>query len=229
MNMLKQLSRDNLEEVTVAVLRDAQNARPAVRLVKADGVTAVVKDFAASSNVFKRLLGAYLISREYAAYRHLEGVSGVPACYGCLDAYALVLQHVSARSAVLHLSKESAPDFFAQLRHLVDEIHSRGVVHGDLRNLGNILIDDEGRPVLVDFAASFVTGSSPLAVLVFPALVDDDLRGVLKLKQKVTPELMTPDEAEFLHYRPPAELFFRSWREYVRRAVKRWAAVAEPG
>ncbi len=223
MKQLNSLNRNNLHELTVDVIRPARDARPELRLVQVDGVMVVVKDFAAGSNSFKRMLGSYLISREYAAYRRLGGVAGIPCCYGRLDRYALVLEHVPAEAAWKTLDRSQVPAFIERLRSLLDEIHARGVVHGDTHKLDNILVDQAGNPVLVDFAASLVTGSNPAASLLFPLLVDDDLRGMLKLKQHVAPELMTPQELEFFNSRPPVEKFFRSWREYGRKAIKRWS------
>jgi hypothetical protein len=223
MGSSRSLSRQNLDALTVEVLRPAAGARPEVRVVALDGGQAVVKDFAAASNPFKRLLGSYLILREFAAYRHLSGVPGVPRCLGRLDRYALMTEHVDATGALGGVTEEELPQFIAKLTRLCARVHERGVAHGDMRKLDNILVDRHGEPVLVDFTAAFVAGSNPLGALIFPALAEDDLRGVVKLKAAIAPGSLTRAEQTRLAYRPPVERFFRLWREHVRQAVKRWS------
>jgi RIO-like serine/threonine protein kinase len=100
-----------------------------------------------------------------------------------------VLERVEGRPCAGQLSSAEASEFFRRLRRLVAEVHARGVVHWDLRKLDNVLVDNQGAPVLVDFTASFVTGSDPVSALVFPLLVEDDIRGMIKLKQAAAKDL----------------------------------------
>jgi serine/threonine protein kinase len=79
------------------------------------------------------------------------------------------------------------------------EIHKRSVVHLDLRHKGNILISDTGEPFLIDFNSSFSFNERGFFHrLLFPILRWVDYGGLLKLKMRVSPSLMTPQELAFL-------------------------------
>jgi serine/threonine protein kinase len=91
------------------------------------------------------------------------------------------------------------PSFYSQLEQVLGEIHQRGVVHLDLRHKGNILISDKGEPFLIDFNSSFSFKKKGfLRRFLFPILRWVDYGGLLKLKQRASPSLMTPEELSFL-------------------------------
>ncbi|CAE6414591.1 unnamed protein product [Rhizoctonia solani] len=56
----------------------------------------------------------------------------------------------------------SKPDARAKLELLcgvaagVSHIHQQGIVHGDLKDV-NVLVDDEGRPMICDFGSAYIT------------------------------------------------------------------------
>jgi serine/threonine protein kinase len=223
--MVAGLSRQNLDQLTVRVLRPAERARPEVRIVAVDGHWWVVKDYAAGgANLFKRLLGMYLVAREHIAYQKAAGVDGVPALGGTLGVCALVTEYVEATEATSAARELLTAEFFDRLRTVISDLHRHGVVHADLKKLENVLVTPEGRPVLVDFTAAFVTGSNPLTASLFPWIGDDDLRAVTKLKKRCAPELVTEEEEQFLNERSGIERFFRWSRRYVRYAVKRYSS-----
>lgn len=221
--MALSLSRRGLERLTVRVLRPAERARPDVRLIDLDGRLCVVKDYAVDAPPFKRLLGAYLVARERVALERATGLEGVPALVGTLGRCALVTAYVDAIEATRAPKELLSPQFFADLGRTVAALHARGVAHADLKKLDNILVTPEGRPVLVDFAAAFVTGSNPLTAAIFPWLCDDDRRAIIKLKLTRAPEFVTDEERAFLEERSGIERFFRWFRRYVRYAVKRYS------
>jgi len=214
-------SRSDIPELTVKVLRAGEGSRPDVRLLNVDGRLLVIKDYAAGANSAKRFIGRYLVQRELAAYTQLQRLPGVPPCYGRLDPYTLVTGFVDAQPAPEVDPQRLTPDFFACLLDLVRQIHGRGVAHGDIKRLANILIDKYDRPVLVDFTAAVIIGSSPMAALVLPHIFEDDFRGVYKLKKRHAPALLTSEEEAFLEYRSLGERLFRRLRRHVREPVKK--------
>lgn len=221
---IERLTRQNLATHTAAVVRVADEARPEVKSVSLDGRDLVVKDYRDGKSPFGRLLGRFLIFREKTAYERLDGLDGIPRYYGTLDAYALILQQVPARPVTEVGAGQIPKDFFPRLSQLVESLHRRGIAHGDLHKLDNILIDEEGRPVILDFTSAIMSGSNPLVVLVFSLLCDDDWRGVYKLKRQVAPDRLTNREQEFLEHRSFCERVFRRVREPFRSAVKRWSS-----
>jgi len=89
--------------------------------------------------------------------------------------------------------------FFSDLEQVLREVHKRGVVHLDLRHKGNILLSERGEPFLIDFNSSFAFKEKGfLRRYLFPLLQWVDYGGLLKLKQRVSPSSMTPEEAAFL-------------------------------
>jgi serine/threonine protein kinase len=91
------------------------------------------------------------------------------------------------------------PVFFSELERVLREIHSRGVVHLDLRHKGNILLSEKGEPFLIDFNSSFSFGRKGFfRFFLFPLLRWVDYGGLLKLKERVSPALMTPEERTLL-------------------------------
>ncbi len=218
------LTRQNLADYTTDVVRAGGEVRPEVRSVRVGGSELVVKDYRSGKSLFGRLLGRFLIWREKIAYEWLEGLPGVPHYYGTIDPYALVLQHVPGRHASAVPADQIPVDFFDQLSELVRSLHDRGIAHADLHKLDNILIDENGQPVLVDFTSAVMLGSNPLAALLFPVLCDDDWRGVYKLKREIAPERLTDEERDFLEQRSLYERIFRRIREPFRALIRRWSA-----
>ncbi|MEI6502187.1 MAG: RIO1 family regulatory kinase/ATPase [Armatimonadota bacterium] len=216
------LQRKDIESKTVRILRPGAGSRPDVRLLRDGSCLMVLKDYSQGNTTLKAL-GLLLLWREREAYARLDGLPGVPRVCANLGPYALVTEYVEsypASEAPLELLEEA---FFQRLRALIESMHRRGVVHGDLKRLDNILITPAGEPYLIDFSAAFWNGSNPSAAFVMPHLVDDDLRAVYKLKQRRVPELLTPDEEVFLSRRSAIERGFRVVREYFRKPVQRFA------
>lgn len=219
----EQMTRKYIREHTVRVLRPGEKARPDVRLVSLNGRQVVVKDYASNGTLFKRVLGAYLVWRERMALERAAGLDGVPQLAADLGPYALVTEYMDATevtAAPPHLLDEA---FFERLSQLIGGLHRRGIVHGDLKNLGNILVTDDGRPRLVDLTSAFITGSNPCTALLFPFLSDDDHKAILKLKKRCAPHLLSAEEEATLEHQSSIERGFRWVRKYVRYAVKVFA------
>ncbi|MFP3902765.1 MAG: RIO1 family regulatory kinase/ATPase [Armatimonadota bacterium] len=220
-------TRDEIEALTVKVLRPAWRMRPDVRVIRAPRGLVVVKDYYRDANAFKRGLGQYLINREYQAYRRLDNIHGVPQCYKCLDNWTLVTEFVDAPPAAAVNPERLDEHFFGRLKHLVGQLHGRGLAHADLHNLGNILIDKTDHPVIVDYTSAILTGSNPLAAVALPHLYDDDIRGIYKLKANCRRDMLTEEEKAFLHHRTLAENVFRSLRDLVRSPTKKLASMEQ--
>lgn len=113
-----------------------------------------MKDFAGRAPWLRATLGRWLIGRELRAYRALAGHSAVPRLLGRLDAYAFAVEHRPGRRLSRQRAAELPPDFLPKLERAVAELHARGVVHFDLRHRSNVLVDEAGAPVLIDFASA---------------------------------------------------------------------------
>ncbi|MGC9317385.1 MAG: RIO1 family regulatory kinase/ATPase [Armatimonadota bacterium] len=215
------LTPQDVDRLTVEVLRTAWRARPEVRRIRLGGQDAVVKDYGRGGNLFKRaVLGSFLAQREAAALRRAEGIANVPELLGMPRPWMVILTYIDARGVTEVEEGELAAEFFDRLEGLITRLHERGIAHGDLEKLDNILVTADGEPVLVDFAAAIMAGANPLAALVLPYIRDNDWRAVCKLKERVAPHLLTEEEREKLNARPTAERWFRGVRGYIRRPIK---------
>ncbi|MEA3399859.1 MAG: hypothetical protein U9R79_01305 [Armatimonadota bacterium] len=215
------LMPEDVDRLTVEVLRTAWRARPEVRRVRVAGQDAVVKDYGRGGSLFKRaILGSFLAQREAAALRRAEGIANVPRLLSTPQPWTVVLNYIDARCVTEVEEPDFGPEFFSRLEALIARLHQRGIAHGDLEKLDNILVTADGQPVLVDFAAAIMAGANPLAALVLPYIRDNDRRAVCKLKERVAPHLLTDEEREKLTARPSAERWFRGMRRYIRRPIK---------
>jgi hypothetical protein len=136
------------------LLQRGAGRKPDVVLVRSGGRAFVVKDFSARAPWLRATLGRWLVSRELRAYRALAGHPDVPRLLGRLDAYGFVLEHRPGRRLSRQRAAALPPDFLARLERAVREMHGRGVVHLDLRHRSNVLVDESGAPVLIDFASA---------------------------------------------------------------------------
>lgn len=220
---LIRLDRKTIEANTVDYYRHAGGTRPDLRVVDVDGRRIVVKDFKNSDFLFRVIVGPILIRREFGALRNLTGVEGIPQLVGRLDRYALAIEHIHGASLDRVEPGSLSNDFYGQLRRVLDATHARGVAHCDLRSRGNVMLGDDGNPYLVDFAACVFRGRgiNPFFRWLFHQFVMADENAVLRIKQRLSPEILTDQEktelATPLPFETPARRFGESVRNLTRR------------
>jgi serine/threonine protein kinase len=165
------LERRELASRTREVLSRGGRGNPDVLLVESDLGPVVVKDFGARGGWVRRAWGPWLLRREALAFQRLADLESVPRLLGWLDEAALVFEYRPGTLLSRSLAGHLPPDFLPRLQDAIAEMHHRGVVHLDLRHRSNILADDEGRPVLIDFGSALrfdratVWGRAGVAVL----------------------------------------------------------------
>jgi len=171
--------------------------KPELNRVTVGGRMFMVKDVR-RKNLFSRwTLGVWLIQKEWKIYSRLTGIRGIPKAIKRIDRFAFSMEYVPGRP--IHRGEALPSSFFSGFERLLKEVHSRGVVHMDLRHKGNILVSENGEPFLIDFNSSFsFKDRGFLRRFLFPLLRRIDYGGFLKLKQRVSPSLMTQEELQFL-------------------------------
>ena len=191
------VNREDLCRNVVPLIRGSFLGKPDVSRVEAGGQVLMVKDVKGKPALFRWTIGLWLIDKEWKIYSRLAGIRGIPKPVQRLDRFAFATEFVSGRPVP---RGESLPaSFYDRLGKILREIHSRGVVHLDLRHKGNILLSETQEPILIDFNSSFAFGEKGLLRRVlFPVLQWIDTGGFLKLKERASPELMTPEERSFL-------------------------------
>ena len=191
------LDRKEYERGSICLAKGSAFGKPDLNQVKVGDRILMVKDVRRRSFLFRWTLGLWLIHKEWRIYSQLKGVKGIPQPVERIDRFAFTMEFVPGRPI---LRGEALPtSFFSDLEQVLREVHSRRVVHLDLRHKGNILLSEKGQPFLIDFNSSFSFKEKGLfRRFLFPILRWVDYGGLLKLKQRVSPSLMTPEELSFL-------------------------------
>lgn len=224
---MSRLTRELIESNVISYYRKAGGTRPDLCEVRIDGTRIVVKDFKRSDPLFRLIVGPILIRREFGALRNLLGVSGVPQLVGKIDRDALAIQHIPGKRVDQIDPGLLDSQFYENLRKVVDDMHSRGVAHCDLRSRGNVMRGDDGMPYIVDFAACVYRGRgiNPFFRWLFGQFVLADRNAVLLLKRRLSPELLTePDKAELaqpLPFERPAKFIGENVRKITRKLLTR--------
>jgi hypothetical protein len=194
--------------------REAKGSRPDVLLIEVEGRQAVLKDFSHSDKGFNHLVGPLLVLRETRSLARLDGIPGIPRLLRRINRYAFLIEAVDAIPASQLRDCGCPQTFFVRLHNLLDSIHARGVAHCDLRSAGNTLIDKQQQPWLVDFVASIHQGQpwNLPARWIFRQFTAADHGAVLKLKKRLSPELLTAEENAMLNHR-------HGWLEGLARNI----------
>ena len=144
--------------------------------------------------------GRLMADREVRHYRLLQDLGGVPRLLGRVGRTAFVHEWVDGED-LLDRKTAVPDDFFDRLDTLLAALHACGMAYVDMNKPDNVLVGEDGRPVLIDFQISWAPRPSrgPLGWAkrkFLAALQREDLYHVRKLKRRCRPDLMTPQEIE---------------------------------
>lgn len=214
------LSREAIVESRARYVRRGRPWQPDILLVEHDGRSVIVKDYAPRKWIYRVGVGLYSVWREATVYQTLAGIPGVPRFLGRIDRYALATEYIPGKGAGEAQPGEVGEAFFNRLHATVDAVHGRGVALCDLRNMNNVLISERGEPYVIDFAAAIRRGARWNVVLngLFRLFSQDDRLGVIKLKRRLAPYLVTAEESK--RYRKG--VFMQSQAIAVRNWGRRW-------
>lgn len=214
------LRRSEIEECVQEYIRRDVLWKPDILLIKKDATLAIVKDYAYQPFLFRFFVGTFANFREIRTYRKLKGLHGIPKVYGQVDRYALVLAYIPGRNTGIIHRGELDDGFFFRLQKIVDEIHAHGFVLCDLRNGKNIMVGEENEPYVIDLCTAFERGGrfNILRNFLFDVFRQDDLLGITKLKTKLAPHLVGPDEKTKLE----RGLIFQRQAIWVRNIARRF-------
>jgi predicted Ser/Thr protein kinase len=143
-----------------------------------------------------------MLRREFAAYQRLDGVPGVPRCFGVDADGSLLLEFLEGepyRETAAALRDRDR--FFSELLRSILAVHAAGVAHADLKRRGNILISPEGCPVLLDFGSAVLQSRRGgwLNGLLFRQVCRMDLNAWVKLKYRRRYDLLTVEDSGYYH------------------------------
>jgi predicted Ser/Thr protein kinase len=172
---------------------------------------------------WQRPLLIQTLRHEYRVYQRLDGLAGVPRCYGLLDGCFLVLEYIDGLSLRDGAIGDRAR-FFEDFRGLLEELHRRGVAHADLKKKDNILITADNRPYLVDFGVACLRkpGYAPVNHWLFEMAVRFDFNAWIKHKYRRHYEEVTAADRSYLRptYLERASRLFKQPYRAVRRKIR---------
>jgi RIO-like serine/threonine protein kinase len=224
--LFETLTLSDIPKQQCGMLRKPSSTSPVIWILEQDGIRAIVKDFCLNGFLFRNIIGRFLVWREKKAYERLKGIKGIPTLYRTIGGLVLVIEELSGNNiesmeTVARLSET----FFEDLRLLVDAIHERGVAHCDLKRAPNIILGDDGKPYIIDWAASISKkefGFFPLS-LIYERFIKDDLNAIIKIRLKHHPEKVTPEERNQYTHRSMAERVIRYIKDKVMDFLKKIA------
>ncbi len=170
-----------------------------VLLFEGDGLKFVIKSAMGRGAILKARQAT--LEREYSAYQQLQGVEGVPACFGMLaDKYLLMdfVDGVPFREA----SWQDRDRWFAELLKIIRAFHARGVSHGDLKSKSNLIAGHDGKPYVIDFGTTFVhkDGFRPINNYLFEYSKKLDINAWVKHKYFGRYKDASEEDLELLDY-----------------------------
>jgi len=188
------LTRERLASLTRRRLHGGRNVTKAtVDVVTIEDRPVVVKDVAERPWPVRLILGPWQLDREARAYEALAGVRGTPAFLGRIDRQAIALEYVPGPSLASLRPGDLPESFFDHLDAILDEIHARGVAHGDLHR-HDVLRGPAGDPFLVDFSTALVArpGAPALTRFLYRQMCRADRRSAAKLRRRLLPGSRVP-------------------------------------
>ena len=212
-----------VRENVIQHFRTAKGTRPDVMQVVIDDVDYVIKDYNLTSGWFGTFAGPLLVKREIKALKKLQGIKGIPDLVICNNNRVLITSYCESESAAKLKRPLNWLKFEDELINLIGEMHKSGVAHCDLRGPGNILIDENDQPYLVDYVGCIFKAKSwnkPWNYL-FEQGCKTDFSAVLKLKGKLAPEQLTVKETELVNSNSSRGWLFRKTSRGLR-SFARW-------
>ncbi len=190
------MTREEIKKRSICLIK-GRGGKPDLSQVEVAGRSLMVKDVRGKHFFLRWTLGLWLIHKEWKIYSRLRGIKGIPDPFERIDRFAFAMEFVPGKP--IQREEPLPPSFFRELEGVLRGVHARGVVHMDLRHKGNILISEKGDPYLIDFNSSFAFKEKGfLRRYLFPLLRWLDYGGLLKLKKRIAPSLLTSEELAFL-------------------------------
>lgn len=187
-NCSRQLTRDVLNKLPQKLLRNGRLFNAVVSLVEWNGKLWTIKDFSSRPWFVRWTVVPYLLHHEVKILQKLPAIPGIASHAFSIDRNAIAIEFLPGKAIGQCTSQEVTPAFLLELEQLLHSMHQHHVVHLDLRGGGNILVDPQGHPAIIDFQSGLSTQWMPHNIR--KLLEDMDISGALKKWLKYQPEAM---------------------------------------
>lgn len=147
-----------------------------------------------------RPIAMLTMRHEYKIYTRVADIRGIPALGPRYGSRGYLHEYVEGKTLFELGKRYRLPDdFFDELARIIREVHERRVFYVDLKKKGNIILDENGKPALIDFHLSQHFGKlwwpfrRPYDAL-FRWFIREDIYHLYKHKKKYRPDLLTEEE-----------------------------------
>lgn len=189
-------TRADMARAKTKLLRDGRIANAVVTRVELDGTAWTVKDFSSRPWYVRYTVAPFLLRRELSILARLHGVDGIAEQSFRIDQFAIAVSFMEGANIGQVPPATVTPSYLEAFEKLLQTMHHRGVVHLDVRGAGNVIVQPDGKPGLIDFQASLYTGWMPNWLR--RLLEDFDMSGALKKWLKYQPEAMGDERRQEL-------------------------------
>ncbi|MFC1840256.1 hypothetical protein ACFL1N_11790, partial [Thermodesulfobacteriota bacterium] len=194
--------------------------------IEDNGLKAIVKDFRYNGFLYRNIIGRFLIWREAKAYRKLKGLKGVPVFYGSIGGITLIVEEIEGTDIEkMEVVSSLGDNFYRELKNLIKEIHKRGLAHCDLKRAPNIMLGNDGKPYIVDWASAISEREFrffPMNVI-YKRFIKDDLNAITKIRLKYQPDKVSQEDKDFYTKRSRMERLVRAIKDWFKDSLKKIA------
>lgn len=190
------LTRADLDALPAEPLRCGRTYKPDLLVYQMGGRQILLKDYSRKAGAWRDILGVVCTGREARALRALAGLAGVPQFRGRPDRYSVAMTFIPGRRVSGSDSQlRGNEDFVRELERIVAQMHSRGVVHLDLKHRSNLMVSSDGSPVVLDFESALCLNQRwPGCRLAVKLLGQFDWLAVQNWKRRLCPHMLSERE-----------------------------------
>lgn len=203
------------------VLQDSRSSFKArVYVEHIDGACIVVKDYSHAHPLIRASVCKWLIAREVAALLRLDAHRGVPIYKGKHGKFAFAMQLIEGHTISKSVLRNN-PSLVEQLIRHIQEMHSCGVTHNDLR-VRNVLIDQHHNLHVIDFAGAIIKSKHAytLPSLLYYLTKFIECVKLVRIKQQIMPQELNTQEKSLVKFVLPLMQISRLWKKYVKPSLR---------
>ena len=149
--MLSEKFHKNIDINNLSLMNEGEYLNASVFRYCDDEYDFTIKDFSASPWFLKNTIGKLFVKREGSALETLSDNPSITKNVILLSKHTLAFNFIKG-DALKKFPDNSIPkEYFLELEKNIKKMHNKDIVHLDLRNLGNIIMGEDGLPYIIDF------------------------------------------------------------------------------
>ncbi|XQW85496.1 RIO1 family regulatory kinase/ATPase [Thalassotalea piscium] len=186
------------KEKHLSIVHKGRFANAIVYRYKDSAFDLIVKDFSQSPWFIRKSFARISVNQEYKGLSRLAELDSVVNRFCRLSPIAVAYNYIEGTPlrSLIHKEETLPVNFFNDLERQVAKMHRKGIVHLDLRNMGNILCGADGKPYFIDFQSTISFARFPRWLQRF--MRGSDMSGVYKAWNKLCTEPLPDTKKDYL-------------------------------